>query len=62
MVTLNKIDNSNRSILQITGLSTDEKPLQKIEGEYITNGSIFKEIDTSDTYKFDYENKVWYKQ
>ena len=31
MVTLNAIKGENRTILQIVGLSTDEKPTNKIE-------------------------------
>lgn len=59
MVTLNKVDYGNRSTLRIVGLSTDEKPLDKIEEMYITNGSIFKCIDTGEVFIFDYENKSW---
>lgn len=62
MVTLNAIKGENRTILQIVGLSTDEKPTNKIENIAITNGSSFKCIDTSEIFKFDYENKVWHKQ
>lgn len=62
MVTLNKITNTNRPVYLLLGLSTDIKPINDIEGIIITNGSIFREIDTSIIYKFDFENKIWIKQ
>ena len=46
MVTLTKIGNEyNAQVLEITGLSTDEKPIGSIDGIAINNGSVFKEID-----------------
>lgn len=39
------------------GLSTEEKPS---EGEYVTNGSTFLEVDTS--IKYIYYNGNWYQQ
>ena len=62
MVTLNNITNGNRAVLHIAGLSTDEKPIDKIEGVHITNGSIFRCVDTGDMFVFDYENKCWRKK
>lgn len=48
------IKDGNKPILEITGLSTDEKPT-----ENITNGSKFIEIDTSKIYFYDAQNQEW---
>lgn len=45
-------------LLELRGLSTDEKPTT-IENGTIENGSSFKEIDTGDEYLYDLENKSW---
>lgn len=45
-------------LLELRGLSTDEKPTS-IENGTIENGSTFIEIDTGDVYIFDAENKEW---
>ncbi len=45
-------------LLELRGLSTDEKPVE-IENGTIENGSTFIEIDTGDVYIFDAENKEW---
>lgn len=37
------------------GLSTDTKPLDE------KNGASFQELDTGEVYRFDEENKIWYK-
>jgi len=61
MITLNKFGNIyNRLVCSITGLSTDIKPTNMIEGMFISNGSVFTEIDTGNIYCFDAENKIWY--
>ena len=62
MVTLQHKTHNNRTVFYIEGLSTDIKPALVIDGDYLTNGSVFHEIDTDDMYKFDEENKVWIKQ
>lgn len=63
MVTLQKIGNSmNREILEITGLSTDGKPIDFINLTYITNGSTFEEIDTGTIYKYNEDAKEWVEQ
>lgn len=36
------------------GLSTDEKPT-----EYVANGSVFIEMDTSKIYFYDLTNNLW---
>lgn len=45
-------------LLELRGLSTDEKPVE-IENGTIENGSVFIEIDTQDVYIYDGENKEW---
>lgn len=45
-------------LLEIRGLSTDEKPTS-IENGTIENGSVFIEIDTHDVYIYDLENETW---
>lgn len=62
MVTLDKMDYGNTTRLFLSGLSTDQKPTEKVEGVHLTQNSVFKEIDTSTTYLFDKENKRWVKQ
>lgn len=62
MVTLDHIKCGNTVQLFISGLSGDQKPTEKIEGTHITQGSVFREIDTSSTYLFDKENKRWIRQ
>lgn len=62
MVTLDKMDYGNTTRLFLSGLSTDQKPTEKVEGVYLTQNSVFKEIDTSAIYLFDKENKRWVKQ
>lgn len=63
MVTLQKIGGSmNRDVLEITGLSTDEKPIEFIGTTYITNGSTFEEINTGNKYKYNEADKNWIKQ
>lgn len=62
MVTLDKMDYGNTTRLFLSGLSTDQKPTEKVEGVYLTQNSVFREIDTSTTYLFDKENKRWIGQ
>ena len=52
-------DKDNRLPVEIRGLSTDEKPIDTIEGIAIDNGSVFLEIDTGDVYFFDIDIKQW---
>lgn len=63
MVTVQKIGSSmNREVLEISGLSTDDKPTIFADGAYITNGSTFEEIDTGNVYKYNEDNKQWIEQ
>lgn len=60
MLSIHKIGNTvNERRLKIVGLSTDEKPLKKIDGVEITNGSILLEMDTSNIFIYDKENHRW---
>lgn len=62
MVTLTKIGNEyNALVLEISGLSTDKKPVAIINGRVIINSSTFKEIDTGDKYLYNQESGVWIK-
>lgn len=62
MVTLTKIgDEYNSQVLEITGLSTDEKPIGSIDGIAISNGSVFKEINTGSEYLYNAESNEWVK-
>lgn len=45
-------------LLELRGLSTDEKPTT-IENGTIENGSVFIEIDTQEVFIYDGENSVW---
>lgn len=44
----------NEKTYEFRGLSTDEKPIERIG-----NGSIFIEMDTGKVFIFDEQNKVW---
>lgn len=62
MITLTRIGNEyNSQVLEITGLSADEKPVGSIDGFVITNGSVFKEIDTGTEYLYNIESSEWVK-
>ena len=45
---------TNEKTYEFRGLSTDEKPVERVG-----NGSIFIEIDTGKVFMFDEQNKVW---
>ena len=47
------ITTTNEKTYELRGLSTDEKPLEKVG-----NGSVFIEIDTGKVFMFDEQNKV----
>lgn len=49
----------NIPIMEIYGLSTDEKPLKDETGMDIPNGSYYLEIDTLNVYFFNSETKQW---
>ena len=54
------LDGKTMTILELRGLSTDEKPTEKIKEKNIDNGSVFIEIDTGTVYLFDLEGTTWY--
>ena len=45
-------------LLELRGLSTDEKPTT-IENGTIENGSVFIEIDTGKVFIYDLDNEDW---
>lgn len=58
MVTLNKVGyHNNLRNAEFYGNSSDIKPIEEVP-----NGSVYFEMDTSLTYLFDEENKVWHQQ
>lgn len=62
MVTLCKIGDAYHSkLLEICGLSADEKPTKTIEGAVIVNGSTFVEMDTKKVFIYSQENTTWYE-
>lgn len=53
-------DGENKyTLMELRGLSGDDKPTDEIENTKIDNGSIFIEIDTGKVYMFDLENTTW---
>lgn len=61
MITLNKYaDKCNRVWLELYGISTDEKPIEKFESTFIGNSSTYYEMDTGKMFIYDEENHVWY--
>ena len=46
-------------ILELSGKSTDEKPVGAYEGYRIMNGSTFVEMDTGIVYFYDEANQSW---
>ena len=62
MITLNKYGNrENRVWLELYGLSTDEKPIEKFDDIFIGNSSTYYEMDTKNTFMYDEENKKWWE-
>lgn len=61
----------NANVLSLDGLSTDTKPTRtfieygsdgrEIGRTGISNGSLYTEIDTGDTYMYDTDNATWHK-
>lgn len=62
MITFASDVNGKRVPHEFFGLSKDEKPIDKINGVKITNGSMFIEMDTKKVYLFDEENQIWLEQ
>ena len=60
MITLNKYgDKCNRVYLELYGLSTDTKPIEKFENMFIGNASTFFEMDKNKCFIHDEENHKW---
>lgn len=61
MITLNKYKSvdGNRIVCELVGLSTDTKPIERIENFPLTNGSTLLEMDTSNVFIYDQENNKW---
>lgn len=55
-----ELEGIKRVILEIRGLSTDEKPVGTLKNQYIDNGSVFIEIDTGYVYLYDLDSNTWY--
>lgn len=62
MVTLNKYgDKCNRIYLELYGISTDTKPIEKFGTTYIGNASTYLEMDTGKIFIYDEENHKWFE-
>lgn len=62
MVTCNKYaDRPNRSWMELYGLSTDEKPIEKMGTIFIGNASTYYEMDTKNAFIYDEENHKWWE-
>lgn len=60
MITLNKYaDQPNKAYIELYGLSTDKKPIEKFKNTLIKNGSIYYEMDTKKAFIYDEENHRW---
>lgn len=46
-------------LLEIVGLSSDNKPIKTVDNYYIMNGSTFLEMDTGIVYFYDEEAQQW---
>lgn len=62
MVTCNKYaDRPNRAWIELYGLSTDEKPIEKFGDIFIGNSSTFYEMDSGNAFIYDEENHKWWE-
>ena len=46
-------------LLEIVGLSSDNKPIKTVDNYYIMNGSTFLEMDTGMVYFYDEKAQQW---
>ncbi len=61
MISINKYgDKPNKNYMEIYGLSTDEKPIEKFHTVNIRNASTYYEMDTKKAYIYDEENHKWW--
>ena len=63
MVSITKISFvGSKPILEIVGLSTDQKPLKNNNiGFELTNGSTYFAMDTGQVYMYDETNDKWWE-
>lgn len=61
MITATKRNDAVIAPMELTGMSTDQKPTKEFEGYPIVNGSSFFEMDSGDMYWFDGEKRTWIK-
>lgn len=47
------------SVLELRGLSTDEKPTELNDKQAVDNGSVFIEIDTGKLFFYDLDSETW---
>ena len=64
MITIYKIVTAptGGTVLEMRGLSTDEKPTETISGYGVGNGSTIYEIDTGKLYMFNGTSSAWVEQ
>lgn len=61
IVTINKYgDRPNRMWMELYGLSTDIKPVEKMGTIGIGNASTFYEMDSRKSFMYDEENHKWW--
>ena len=61
MITATKRNDAVIAPLELTGMSTDQKPTKEFESYPIVNGSSFFEMDSGEMYWFDGDKKTWIK-
>lgn len=62
MITNDTIKNQGDDVKGFIGLSTDDKPIDKINGITLKNGMYFYEMDTCDVYMFSETTREWIVQ
>lgn len=62
MITISNNIDGRKIPHEFFGKSTDEKPVGKLNGCQIVNGSIFIEIDTGKIYLYDEDDNQWIEQ
>lgn len=53
-----EIEGKGKFLVELRGLSTDEKPTTLNNGD-VENGSVFIEIDTGDVYLYNEDDTEW---
>ena len=54
-----KSNEKEYNTVELRGLSTDAKPTQLNEDQYVDNGSVFIEIDTGKIFFYDLDSTTW---